>query len=140
MPGAAFVAACLQDETLAEAYRRAHEAYLAVRAEIGEQVGRMNHLITDILDYARAWTVTSRTIEVEALAALMTNLGGHDLEALLEAFHAAADDQHDARPVVGTVAAGGRNPPTAARRGHHRTARSRPVSRAHGRRRRGARR
>lgn len=40
-----------------------------VRAEIGEQVGRMNHLITDILDYARAWTVTSRTIEVEALAA-----------------------------------------------------------------------
>ena len=28
-----------------------------------------------------------------ALAALMTNLGGHDLEALLEAFHGAADDR-----------------------------------------------
>ena len=29
-----------------------------VRAEIDEQVGRMDHLVTDILDYARAWTVT----------------------------------------------------------------------------------
>lgn len=40
-----------------------------VRAEIGEQVGRMNHLITDILDYARAWTVAPHEIEVAALAA-----------------------------------------------------------------------
>lgn len=32
-------------------------------------------------------------LDDEALAALMTNLGGHDLEALLEAFHAAADDR-----------------------------------------------
>lgn len=29
----------------------------------------------------------------DALAALMTNLGGHDLEALLEAFHGAVDDR-----------------------------------------------
>ena len=29
----------------------------------------------------------------EALAALMTNLGGHDLEAVLEAFHGVADDR-----------------------------------------------
>lgn len=36
----------------------------AVRAEIGEQVGRMNALVTDILDYARAWTVTPRPIEL----------------------------------------------------------------------------
>lgn len=35
-----------------------------VRAEIGEQVGRMNMLVTDILDYARAWTVSPRPIEL----------------------------------------------------------------------------
>ncbi|HWU04546.1 MAG TPA: histidine kinase N-terminal 7TM domain-containing protein, partial [Novosphingobium sp.] len=35
-----------------------------VRAEIGEQVGRMNALVTDILDYARAWAVTPRSIEL----------------------------------------------------------------------------
>lgn len=35
-----------------------------VRAEIGEQVGRMNALVTDILDYARAWTVSPRPIEL----------------------------------------------------------------------------
>ncbi|NOW49003.1 signal transduction histidine kinase [Novosphingobium sp. SG751A] len=35
-----------------------------VRAEIGEQVGRMNALVTDILDYARAWTVAPRPIEL----------------------------------------------------------------------------
>jgi len=35
-----------------------------VRGEIGEQVGRMNALVTDILDYARAWTVVPRPIEI----------------------------------------------------------------------------
>jgi len=35
-----------------------------VRAEIGEQVGRMNALVTDILDYARAWTLAPRSIEL----------------------------------------------------------------------------
>ncbi|WP_298200407.1 sensor histidine kinase [Novosphingobium sp.] len=34
-----------------------------VRAEIAEQVGRMNALVTDILDYARAWTITPRTLD-----------------------------------------------------------------------------
>lgn len=33
------------------------------------------------------------THDDDALAALMTNLGGHDLEALLEAFHGAVDDR-----------------------------------------------
>lgn len=35
-----------------------------VRAEIDEQVGRMNALVTDILDYARAWTIAPRPIEL----------------------------------------------------------------------------
>lgn len=39
-----------------------------IRAEIGEQVARMNHLITDILDYARAWKVTATTLSVADLA------------------------------------------------------------------------
>ena len=33
------------------------------RTEIGEQIGRMNALVTDILDYARAWTVTPRALD-----------------------------------------------------------------------------
>ncbi|MEJ2459969.1 MAG: histidine kinase dimerization/phospho-acceptor domain-containing protein [Novosphingobium sp.] len=40
-----------------------------VRAEIGDQVARMNHLITDILDYAKAWTVAPQPVEVAMLAA-----------------------------------------------------------------------
>jgi signal transduction histidine kinase len=47
----------------------ATQAPAEVRAEIGEQVARMNHLITDILDYARAWTVVPRSVPLEALAA-----------------------------------------------------------------------
>lgn len=43
-----------------------------VRTEIGEQVGRMNALVTDILDYARAWTVAPRTME---LAPFLTGFG-----------------------------------------------------------------
>lgn len=43
-----------------------------VRVEIGEQVGRMNALVTDILDYARAWTVAPRTME---LAPFLTGFG-----------------------------------------------------------------
>lgn len=35
-----------------------------VRSEIGEQVARMNHLVTDILDYARAWTVVPQPLRV----------------------------------------------------------------------------
>lgn len=35
-----------------------------VRAEIGGQVARMNALVTDILDYARAWAITPRPIEL----------------------------------------------------------------------------
>lgn len=38
-----------------------------LRAEIGEQVGRMNHLITDILDYSRAWMVVPRSVLMETL-------------------------------------------------------------------------
>ena len=40
-----------------------------VRAEITEQVGRMNHLVTDILDYARAWTVVPQPVPVRDLIA-----------------------------------------------------------------------
>ncbi|MBF5091456.1 two-component sensor histidine kinase [Novosphingobium sp. NBM11] len=40
-----------------------------VRAEIGEQVGRMNALVTDILDYARAWTIAPRPIELASYLA-----------------------------------------------------------------------
>ncbi|MBZ9648468.1 two-component sensor histidine kinase [Sphingobium sp. 3R8] len=47
----------------------ATQAPAEVRAEIGEQVGRMNHLITDILDYARAWVVAPRVVALEALVA-----------------------------------------------------------------------
>lgn len=47
----------------------ATQAPAEVRAEIGEQVARMNHLITDILDYARAWTVAPRPVPLETLAA-----------------------------------------------------------------------
>ncbi|NKI98760.1 sensor histidine kinase [Novosphingobium sp. SG707] len=43
-----------------------------VRVEIGEQIGRMNALVTDILDYARAWTVAPRTME---LAPFLTGFG-----------------------------------------------------------------
>jgi signal transduction histidine kinase len=38
-----------------------------VRAEIGEQVARMNHLVTDILDYARAWTIAPQPLRVADL-------------------------------------------------------------------------
>jgi signal transduction histidine kinase len=40
-----------------------------IRAEIGEQVGRMNALVTDILDYARAWSVIPRPIALGDLVA-----------------------------------------------------------------------
>lgn len=40
-----------------------------VRSEIGEQVARMNHLVTDILDYARAWTVVPQPVRVADLVA-----------------------------------------------------------------------
>jgi len=35
-----------------------------VRTEINEQVGRMNALVTDILDYARAWTIAPRAMDL----------------------------------------------------------------------------
>ncbi len=41
----------------------------AVRSEIGEQVARMNHLVTDILDYARAWTIVPQPLRVADLVA-----------------------------------------------------------------------
>lgn len=40
-----------------------------VRADIGEQVGRMNALVTDILDYARAWSVTPVPLPLRDLLA-----------------------------------------------------------------------
>lgn len=40
-----------------------------VRAEIGEQISRMNALVTDILDYARAWTMTPRPVDLAAFLA-----------------------------------------------------------------------
>ena len=43
-----------------------------VRSEIGEQVARMNHLVTDILDYARAWTIMPQPLSV---ADLVTSIG-----------------------------------------------------------------
>jgi signal transduction histidine kinase len=43
-----------------------------VRSEIGEQVARMNHLVTDILDYARAWTILPQPL---LLADLVASLG-----------------------------------------------------------------
>lgn len=53
-----------------------------VRTEIGEQVGRMNALVTDILDYARAWTVAPRPIE---LAPFLAGFGvpTHGAEGLM---------------------------------------------------------
>jgi len=42
-----------------------------VRAEIGEQVARMNHLVSDILDYSRAWTVVPQPIRLIELVAQM---------------------------------------------------------------------
>lgn len=44
----------------------------AVRSEIGEQVARMNYLVTDILDYARAWTIVPQPF---LLADLVASLG-----------------------------------------------------------------
>lgn len=43
-----------------------------IRSEIGEQVARMNHLVTDILDYARAWTIVPQPL---LLADLLASLG-----------------------------------------------------------------
>jgi signal transduction histidine kinase len=40
-----------------------------IRSEIGEQVARMNHLVTDILDYARAWTIVPQPLIVADLVA-----------------------------------------------------------------------
>lgn len=40
-----------------------------VRAEIGEQVARMDHLVTDILDYSRAWAVKPEPVRLIELAA-----------------------------------------------------------------------
>lgn len=40
-----------------------------VRAEIGEQVARMDHLVTDILDYSRAWAVTPQPLRLAELVA-----------------------------------------------------------------------
>ena len=42
-----------------------------VRAEIGEQVARMNHLVTDILDYARAWTIAPQPLRVADMVAAL---------------------------------------------------------------------
>ncbi|MET4898727.1 ATP-binding protein [Sphingomonadaceae bacterium jetA1] len=41
------------------------------RTEIGEQVARMNHLVTDILDYARAWTIVPQPLIVTDLVAFL---------------------------------------------------------------------
>lgn len=77
-----------------------------VRAEIGEQVGRMNHLITDILDYAKAWTVTPREIDVEALAARFGIEGditpGMTIRADLVALNRALDNLVDNARSLGT--------------------------------------
>lgn len=40
-----------------------------VRAEIGEQVARMDHLVTDILDYSRAWSVEPRPLRLAEVVA-----------------------------------------------------------------------
>jgi signal transduction histidine kinase len=40
-----------------------------VRADIGEQVMRMNALVTDILDYAKAWTLSPRPLALDAFLA-----------------------------------------------------------------------
>jgi signal transduction histidine kinase len=42
-----------------------------VRAEISEQVARMNHLVSDILDYSRAWTVVPQPIRLIELVGQM---------------------------------------------------------------------
>lgn len=42
-----------------------------VRSEIGEQVARMNHLLADILDYARAWTIVPQPLRVSDIVAAM---------------------------------------------------------------------
>ena len=43
-----------------------------VRREIGEQVARMDHLVTDILDYARAWQVNPQPIPLVDLIGQLT--------------------------------------------------------------------
>jgi signal transduction histidine kinase len=42
-----------------------------IRSEIGEQVARMNHLVTDILDYACAWTIVPQPLIVADLVAFL---------------------------------------------------------------------
>jgi signal transduction histidine kinase len=59
-----------------------------VRSEIGEQVARMNHLVTDILDYARAWTILPQPL---LLADLVASLG---LEADVPEGLMATADRH----------------------------------------------
>jgi len=45
-----------------------------VRVEIGEQVARMDHLVSDILDYARVWRVQRQPV---SLGDLIGQLSGH---------------------------------------------------------------
>lgn len=53
-----------------------------VRREIGEQVARMNHLVTDILDYARAWTIVPQPLIVADLVAAL-DVDAHIPESLV---------------------------------------------------------
>lgn len=51
-----------------------------VRADIDEQIGRMNHLIGDILDYARAWSVTPQPVTLSSAAAGLAQRHGVELQ------------------------------------------------------------
>lgn len=46
-------------------------APVEVRAEIGEQVARMDHLVGDILDYARVWAVERQPVVLDDLVGQM---------------------------------------------------------------------
>lgn len=68
-----------------------------VRAEIGEQVARMNHLVTDILDYARAWTIAPQPFRVAELVA------GYGVEAHVPDDLMLCADRHAVLRVLGNL-------------------------------------
>lgn len=53
-----------------------------VRQEIDEQVARMNHLVTDILDYSKAWSVEKAPVRLADLLA-QTGVEVHADEAII---------------------------------------------------------
>ena len=54
----------------------------AIRREVAEQIGRMDWLVRDLLDYARPWDIAARRLDLaDELAAAASGLPGLHLEA-----------------------------------------------------------